>query len=902
MARGISIRRPRSSICTRYLRALSVAIALCALVSSVSAQGAPKISIADSIRTTAPGSAVSFMFMIESPGGAGGAVVVSMPQGLRAMTPGVELPPGSPRVSFLVAAGVPSTTRAGRYRIEVSVSHTGRQVKAGAWVEVVEQHALIFSKLNSPDLVVAGSRISARYVLANAGNTDVKVRLRITSPNFSLTDSALIYLGPGASKEIPIEIVTDAGTGTTTNHLTAISAEVVGKPRVVASASFRTIVAPQESSAPAPVHAIVSGLRMIGTSSELGSSGAEIFGAGSWRDGSLTRIEYVARTIAGAGSVYGDRAEYRLLVAAPNFTIVAGDQVNRLSALSENGRYAKGIRAEVASNGWKVGGFFNRDAGTLSPREQMAVFLNRDFGNGVLLDVNFLDKREALGGTMLTAKAQVRSLPIGTVEAEVGHAINSVDAQAWMVSAHGQFKSFAYNVYRQLANANYPGATRGTSIMNASVNMTPLKGIGLTASSRDHRAAQEPLRPGLTPSRNWNRSAGIKVADLLTVDFMRNGVDGGWFSSRGARVEDLATARVSGRVAGVSLRAAGGWGTLAVEGSNPQKLARYSAAATLRNRTGAAISVSAETLRGGTVHVPRQTAEHRAGIDASLALRGGSRFSVSAYAGERWMPERSADATFEATWDQKLPAGHNLSLRARFHRNPLFDSPSDNILRAEYTIPFGLPVGASRSRSRVNGRIFDAATGAGIQGAVVLLGALVAVTDARGRFAFATADEGSLSLNLGGSTATAGWIPVLNLPLSITPRLGRTSSYDIAMTRAASLRGKVRLFVSSPPTGTGEGLPPAEDPNGLRGARVALTRAEETRHATSGSMGEFTLTDLRPGTWTLRVDPKDIPLYSYVAGDSVVVNVGPGREATVELTVLPRKRKITIVQVGLSER
>lgn len=870
---------------------------LIASASLVSAQtGSTRVSLADSVRTALPGTAVSYMFTIESPDGAGGVAEVSLPPEWRTLTASAELPQGSPRISYLVAAGVPATATPGRYLIELIVRQAGRSSRAAAWVIVPARHALSLTRMHSPEMVVAGSPVIARFMLANRGNAPVTVRLNIKSATFSVSDTLRVTLAPGASQEIPVELATDSRAQAIIQSTTSVTAQAVGLAGISARSAFQTSVVPREAHAAAPVHTLSSRIRMIGASSSRGARGAELFGSGLLRDGSLTRIEYLARTMAGGHSLYGDRDEYRLAIESDWLSVKAGDQVSTLSTLSENGRYARAVRTEVKSNGWTLGGFFNRDGSLPDKREQRALFLNRDFGNGVLLAVNFLDRKEPRGGTVLTARTTMRSLPFGTVEAELGHAINSVAAGAWMVSANGTFRSFSYSAYRQKSDSIYPGATRGTATANATLDVRPLDGVRIFGSFRDHRAGREYSlgNPGIY--HNWNRSAAVTLVNLLTVNFVTNGVDRGRVLSQYAREEKLTTVRAVGKAGGIRLNASATFGKLHESGFGTRSVARYSAGAGFRKGQRAAFSVTAEALRGGTLFAPGQHSELRGGVNASLDASGGSKFSISAHAGERRTPGTARDATLEARWDQDLMRGHHLTLSARLHRNPAFESAGDNVLRAEYTLPFGLPVGASRSRGRVTGRLYSVETGAAIMNAVIQLGTQVAVTDARGRFAFSTGSENELMLNLGGSPATAGWIPVRHLPLTVVPRTGRTSSFDIAMTRAAAVSGKVRLFVASPGFRPGDQLPPIEEINGLALARITLTRDGDTRSTTSNSHGEFTFTDLRPGTWALKIVEKDLPRFSLIEGDSVVVTVAQGTRVVTEIKVLPRKRKITIVQ------
>jgi hypothetical protein len=182
-------------------------------------------------------------------------------------------------------------------------------------------------------------------------------------------------------------------------------------------------------------------------------------------------------------------------------------------------------------------------------------------------------------------------------------------------------------------------------------------------------------------------------------------------------------------------------------------------------------------------------------------------------------------------------------------------------------------------------------------GAMIQLGSQVTVTDAKGRYAFSSDSENPVILNLAGSRATAGMVPMRDLPMTISPRIGHTSNFDIALTPSGRLEGKLRRFVNPPGFQHGSPPVPVEDSLGLPRARLELVQGAETRRALSNARGEFAFTDLRPGEWRLKVVEDDLPEFSYVEGDSVVVTVLPGQRTHADVNVLPRRRKITIVQV-----
>ncbi len=854
-------------------------------------------SIVDSIRTATPGAPVTLMFSITSSVGIeSGVAEATVPEGWRLITPNGELPGGTRRIAYMVAIRVPSTAAAGRYPINLDARSAAGRSSARAWVIVPEQPSISLRVVESPQMVVAGDEADGLLLLTNSGNVPGTIRVTVRTPAAHSLDTLVVSLRAGESKDIPVRIRTSRNAEGIIQSVTSASAEMIGYEKVAASSSFRMAVAAREAYAAAPIHTLASLIRVIGSSSPRGGSGAEILGSGFVRDGGGAKVEYVARRMNGNGSAFGDRNEYRLAVTSAAFTVIAGDQVSTLSPLSESGRFARGIHAEARSNGWTVGGFINREITSWDKRAERAAFLRRDFGNGVLFGVNYLDRSQSGGGSMLTARAAISSLPIGNVQGEIGHAINSAPSEAWMFSANGRFARLGYSLNRNRTDRDYPGSTRGIDATNASVDATPMDGVVVRGAHNDNRISQRFNAYRFGSMHHWNDIVSVAIKRLVTFDVMRNGRQDQSFSSQPRREEILGGVRLNARLSGVTVVASAAIGTATDSAKSPRDVARYSAQASFRTGSKGNVWLNVESLRGGTLFIPDERSEIRAGAGANLNTRAGQ-FAVTGYVTQHNLGGSSRDASVDLTWEKILPAGNKLGFRARLQRNSSFESREDNIIRAEYSIPFGMPIGPSRTRGRVAGRVIDADTKSGIQGVVVQLGKQVTITDPKGQFAFSTDSENPMLLTLGGSSSTAGLIPLVDLPATVHPRQGHTESVEVALTPAGRIEGRVRLFVSPPGFRIDDDRPPEESANGPGRMCVTASLAGEVRRACTQASGRFELTGLRPGLWTIRVDDAQLPEHSAVEGDSVSVAVRRGEATVAELRVIPRKRKIRVVQM-----
>ncbi len=137
------------------------------------------------------------------------------------------------------------------------------------------------------------------------------------------------------------------------------------------------------------------------------------------------------------------------------------------------------------------------------------------------------------------------------------------------------------------------------------------------------------------------------------------------------------------------------------------------------------------------------------------------------------------------------------------------------------------------------------------------------------------------------------------------------------VTQAAQLSGKVMVYgyeknvngttMSKEPSGTNEahyvtGKSSGYNENakliedhGLRNTIVELRNTSEIRRTLTDSRGHFEFEQLRPAEWTLKINSGNLPEYHYLEKDTFKVNLKSGERKEISAKVLPRKRRIRII-------
>jgi hypothetical protein len=255
---------------------------------------------------------------------------------------------------------------------------------------------------------------------------------------------------------------------------------------------------------------------------------------------------------------------------------------------------------------------------------------------------------------------------------------------------------------------------------------------------------------------------------------------------------------------------------------------------------------------------------------------------------------------------------------------------SDMTVLLSYSIPAPIPLGRKNTVGTVRGRVYDAEDPRqpGVANVIITADGAAAVTDGRGNFEFPSLGPGVYSLQVDARSIGLGRVTEGKSPFVVIVEGGRTARVDIGVVRSCSISGEVLMFDLGPggspvddagtpdgdAVGRDAGDAPADGgpvlvglgrgrkmPGGARGlpdVLVEVTNGEYylTQYTTSG--GEFSFTGLRPGRWTVRIYPEDLPHYYFVETEERPADLAAGDQSRMVFRILPRQRRINIMDEG----
>jgi len=170
----------------------------------------------------------------------------------------------------------------------------------------------------------------------------------------------------------------------------------------------------------------------------------------------------------------------------------------------------------------------------------------------------------------------------------------------------------------------------------------------------------------------------------------------------------------------------------------------------------------------------------------------------------------------------------------------------------------------------------------------------MAVTDESGEFFFPTLAPGVHDVTV--DQATLGYERVLtgDAPTGIPLRGGDETNITVGVVRAAQVSGNVRRFEFE---NTSDSLQSkVVEAGGQPGVLIELRNQERFLRQLTDSRGRFEISGVQPGDWKLKVLDGDIPEHHYFEEDSLSLRLAPGQKAEITLKLLPKRRKIQLLQ------
>jgi len=797
-------------------------------------------------------------------------------------------------VSFLVSQG----TRPGIYELPFFVERNdGSGVKESVTFTVIvsPRWKIDVRLLSAPELALAGEEYKAVYSVLNASNADAVVLLDVApGGGFPCSlDVDRLELASGASREVTVTVHTPPQLPSQVTNVVTLKARVEQADAVRAEATSALVAIPRVQ----PVGDAYWNLPLVASlSSGYKSSGSEalwgirpvLSADGPLDEEGTKRVSLLLRPAAfpDASSI-ADLDEYRLGFQTDAFSLVLGDAERILSPLLAPSLWGRGAEARAGIAFLEAAGFYVQPVGGDSSNGRTGVRLDAVLSGDNRVGLNWLQTPD---GDAVSAVAKLAG-PV-KLQAEYGMAAGrSADGAmgpdaALLVDLLSARSGPSWSLKYLHAGPYFPGAYRDLDVYSAAANVPLGRGLTAMASLRQetHNLEKEAAR-GTAPQEaiatfgmDGKLGSGISLAVSWRSQDKRDLLPTPGFYSHSDTVRmDLGkTLQKANLGVGAEMSR-----TDDLHGAKTLLSEKYSATVEVVPATGRSVKGSLSYDVGGRL-IDVRTSTFTALIAASLNLTASTAFTAQVQWTEDPLAFQSGTAVGKATLSHVFPGKETVSAQAGLTvaADPRVDK--EMFLQIDCRIPLSLPVARRKSIGTVRGRVFDAESGAAIMGALLRIEGFTAVSDENGAFRFPALKPGSYYLNLDMGRLGYDRISTNPLPMPVTVKGAGETFTELGITRKASLNGTVVV------QGVG----------GLGHVVVELAGGGELKRTYTDATGRFSFPELRPGEWVLTLPAREMPEYSDMDRNHVVLSLSAGQKAEASLNVIPRKRSIQMIEEG----
>jgi hypothetical protein len=711
---------------------------------------------------------------------------------------------------------------------------------------------------------------------------------------------------------VSLKATTEDETGQTATIEEVITVDVI--PRVTRLAD--------------PYYRLPSWVRLtFGADGRSAGGQIEVSGSGPLGGDTGRNLSYVLRqaSLPMVGR-YASRNEYWLTYRGRRLEVNLGDRVFSLSPLVQRFYYGTGAGAATYVSNVAFGAYYARSRSDEPRHREAGGFVSLRVRPGLSFKANVLDKEdvselEGAGSRHRIGSLQANYAPTPNARLEFEYGVDAEDEtgnDGYRFAANGVLMHRLYfSLEKVHAGPRFHGYTTDSDFALGTFQYPVQPGLTLRASyrSRANNLERDPVK--LTAPNERQVTAGVSYIasprTRLSLDFQS-------FSRWDAL--DVPTFDFGER----TLRASVDWSLpgltlyMSAEQGYSQNdlidlrtsLGRYSVSASVRPSERHSYNIYAGFGNSRYSEVPRKSDD--LGVAARWHLTPSLDMNLNYHmSGAPSLVENMYRILTYSVY-YTLPNRHMVTLRTSVWGGRE-GRQTDGSVFLSYSIPAPIPTGRRQSVGTLKGRVYDAEGDArkGIPNVIVTTNGQAAVTDHKGNFEFPSLEPGVYSLQIDAKSIGLGRVTEGVSPFVVSIEGGKTSRLDIGVVQSCTISGEVIMFDAQPTgadseddsaadepvlVGLGMGRELPEGARGLADVLVEITDGDFYLTNYTDAAGEFRFTGLRPGRWTVRVYPEDLPHYYRLEESELAADMTAGEETGISFRIIPRERRINIMDQG----
>lgn len=834
---------------------------------------------------------------------------------------------------------IPQNTPAGVYEVSYLVKdreYPSRSDYYALPVQVLPYRNLFLRVVEGTRSILGGESYRVSVLIHNESNVADTVELKAESANgypIALHPSR-IFLDRGQSATVTAVVQSDAKSMEMVYERFQIFAKFIHDPHWIVSQSIPVniiprLAKPMDRFHRIPVQIVLSEAMQSANHKMKSGFQGEIAGEGQLVEGTDKKIAFRFRgPDIYQTSIYGQHDEYVIGYESKPFELHVGDRPYSLTTLTERSRYARGVEAISRWHNMELGGFVQKTRWYTPQEKEAAGYVRYTFPGFGMAGIGVLSKsRDGETGSLVTFHSQLdfwKQNPI-ELEAVVGnnHKQNQI---GYSLKWTGNSKRLYYYFNLIYTDPDFPGYYKNTRLFT----------LGASASLKENLRIHTAWR---YERQKYMLDTMLYVAPLSS--YARFGINYRFFNGtsmlldfvRETREDRYPQPRFNYETHYVRLSLSKGFEKMSVNGAFDfgQTDNKLSHRKTSSYRLNTGVNYVPNANQSVQVFVDYDNSERYAlkqvtrltlGTNLSWKIREETQLRFhfqNAHSVEQYYFDRDL---FELQISQKVFHRDEFSLRARrtLLRNSMDHAETAVLLN--YRVKWGVPISYKKHLGVVSGRIYDAETSLPLKDVVIRINGSSAVSNSQGEFIFPALKPGTYYLRVDPASIGLNRITAKPTPMAVTIRGADRYTIDLPVTRSASFVGQVLLcktlmdsangngqshiyrengqytLLGNGKNGNGKNGNGYKDCEGLAGILIEIKKDDEVFRRVTDAKGQFAFEELRPGKWTVKLYPQNLPEHHRFEKETFEIELRPGERFTQKIYVFPKKRRIQLLEEG----
>ncbi len=815
------------------------------------------------------------------------------------------------KLTKLLSFIAPNLTPAGEYNLVFELFDLEAKATIQSFsfqVEIEELVNLSVKGIETPDFVVAGEDIQAKFMVRNFGNSEKEIKL--TSHNCKLVGSATIKLKPNTVQIVEVVTTTHPNLHKVSRKSLRLEGCVLSNPKIKAHAYLHARIIPNANAEINDIRRLPGYARIsyIGRSHADGNyiSGwqAELVARGHLDKTGDNNLEVRLRGPNQFNiSSLGLYDEYSARLNTPNYHIHVGDKTFSLSPLTEYARNGRGIEGSYRHKNIEIGGFYQKPRFFPEIESETGAYARHYFNSDNSLGLNYLNKsfrKSHSKATMLSLFGQFRPLKNTFIETEFSQGyVGMENGYAGHFKLESSpFKQLRFSSTVVYASRDFPGYFSNTWFYNAAVNyaVTPKISVFGNVYQDENNAARDTLFATAPLSKRYQAGLSFRLFKKTQIrGYLRqNELKDQLPSLKFHRENRSLKVQVSQELRLFRFSTALEYG-LIENFLNPEN-ERFSKL--FRTYLDINYRLShRNNFRGFIQFFENNRFDNLEHKQVVFGISGQSKLTKSTtlkfqyqntFAIEEYYRDRNL---FELHLTQRFKKQHEITLSSRYALLRQTTDMGDFSLAAHYKYNFGIPLEGRENLTSLYGQIFNSGTES-VEGIVLHLNGRSVVSDENGNFKFKSLTPGKYYLLLDKTSLDLHQIPDVPTPIEVEIIEGEDTRISFGMTTSVTISGTMNIF-------QGGGLFISSNPKKMElpgPVLIELNNGIETFRQVTEADGSFVFSGLRPGKWNLTVIHNELFKNFLFEDEAFELELKPGKKENIQIRIRKKERKIKFLQ------